>query len=85
MQTLFRFIDNVVDSIINPLIGLLFALALLYFVWGASQFVLNAGNEDGRKKGKEAMMYGLIGLFLMSAVLGILAVVTSTFDVQLPY
>jgi len=84
MAVLAQFIDNVVRLIINPFIGLLFALALAYFVWGAAQFVLNAGSEEGRKKGKDALVWGLIGLFIMTAVFGILRVVTATFGVDLP-
>lgn len=84
MQTLTQFIGKVVTLIINPLIGLLFALALAYFVWGAAQFILNAGSEEGRTKGKQALLWGLIGLFLMTAVFGILRVVTATFGVDLP-
>lgn len=81
MQSLSQFIAGLVTLIINPLIGLLFALALAYFLWGAAQFILNAGNEEGRKKGKDALLWGLIGLFIMSSVFGILNIVTSTFKI----
>jgi len=81
MQNLSQFIAGVVTLIINPLIGLLFALALAYFLWGAAQFILNAGSEEGRKKGKDALLRGLIGIFIMASVFGILNVVTSTFGI----
>lgn len=81
MQNLSQFIAGVVTLIINPLIGLLFALALAYFLWGAAQFILNAGSEEGRKKGKDALLWGLIGIFIMASVFGILNVVTSTFGI----
>ena len=84
METLFRFIDNVVYLIINPLIGLLFALALAFFVWGGAQLILNADSEEGRKKGKDALLWGLIGMFIMASVFGILQVVLNTFGVPLP-
>ncbi|MFQ5540873.1 MAG: hypothetical protein ACE5F4_01350 [Candidatus Paceibacteria bacterium] len=84
MEQLSLFIGNFVRLIINPLIGLLFALALAYFVWGGAQFILNAGSEEGRKKGKQALLWGLIGLFVMASVFGILRVVTATFGVALP-
>jgi len=80
MNALSQFIANVVNLIINPLIGLLFALALAFFVWGAAQLVLNSGSDEGRKKGKDALLWGLIGLFIMSAVFGILRVVVATFS-----
>ncbi|XKT74181.1 MAG: hypothetical protein ACJKTH_02370 [Patescibacteria group bacterium UBA2163] len=79
MNDLSIFIDNFVRFIINPLIGLLMALAVVYFLWGAAQLVLNGGSEEGRKKGKDALLWGLIGLFIMVAVFGILRVVVGTF------
>ncbi len=85
MQTLEIFIGNVVQDIINPLLVLLMSLALAYFIWGGAQFILNADEKEKRGKGKQAMAYGLIGLFIMTAVLGILGVLTRTFGVDLPY
>lgn len=84
MQTLLRFIDNIVEFIINPLIGLLFALALAFFVWGAAQLILKSDEASERKKYQNALMWGLIGMFVMASVFGILEVVLNTFDVDLP-
>ncbi len=84
MEVLFVFIGNVVRDIINPLIGLLFALALAFFVYGAAQFILNSDDASKRDEGKKNLLYGFIGLFIMSAVFGILTVVTATFGVGLP-
>lgn len=79
MQVLSNFIGKLVDLIIQPLVGLLFALALAFFVYGAAMFILNAGDSEARKKGKDALIWGLIGLFIMSSVWGILNVLTNTF------
>lgn len=84
MEVLLTFIGNIVRDIINPLIGLLFALALVFFVYGGSQFILNASDPKKRDEGKKNLVYGLVGLFIMSAVFGILQVITNTFGVSLP-
>lgn len=84
MEKLYIFLGNVVELLINPLIGLLFALALAYFVWGGSMLVLNADDPEKQKKGKQALIWGGVGLFVMSSVLGILRIITSTFGVDLP-
>lgn len=84
MRQLEILIGNIVTFIIQPLVTLLFALALAFFVWGMALFVLNADNPDKRKEGQQAILWGVIGLFVMSAVIGILAVVTGTFGVSLP-
>ena len=84
MESFDAFINNVITLIINPLIGLLFAVGIAYFVWGAALFILNADNEEARKKGKQHLLWSIIGLFVMVAVIGILRIVTNTFGVDLP-
>ena len=76
---------NITD-IINLLIGiikqagiLVVALALLFFFWGLSKFILQAGSEDGRKEGRNIMLWGIIALFIMISVWGIVAVLDNTF------
>lgn len=73
------FIDLVVSLIIQPLITLLFALALAYFVWGMAQFILNAADSEGRERGKRALLWGIVGIFIMTAVIGILRITLGTF------
>jgi len=77
-------ISNIVTFIIQPIITLLFALALAYFIWGLAQFILNADNSDERTKGKQKIIWGVFGIFVMASVIGILTVVTNTFGVALP-
>ncbi len=84
MEKLYIFLGNVVQLLINPLIGLLFALALAYFVWGGALFVLNADNPDKQKEGKQALIWGIVGLFIMTSVIGLLRILTNTFGVDLP-
>lgn len=79
-----QLISRINETIINPLILLLLVMALLVFVWGAVQFVANASNEEGRSVGKRHMIWGVIGLFLMFSVLGILRVLLRTFDIAPP-
>lgn len=68
VQTLMKSINKV---IINPIIFFLFALALVYFLYGVAQYLLNPSSEDVRKTSKTHMLYGVIGLFIMVAVFGI--------------
>lgn len=84
MDPFYTFIANLVTYIINPIIGLLVALAVAYFIYGAAIFIINADNEEGRKKGKAHLLWGIIGLFIIVGVFGILRIVVSTFGVSLP-
>ena len=66
--------------LIKAVFPLLFALAAVAFVWGVIQYYLiNPDNEDKKKKGKSYMIWGLIGLFVMVAMWGLVSVLTNTF------
>lgn len=84
MDEVAQFVGRVNAYIINPLITLLMAAALAYFIWGVALFILNSQDEEARKKGKSMMVWGVIGLFLMVSVFGILSVALGTFGLQLP-
>src|SRR2546426_844821 len=71
-------LTNLINNIINPIgriIGLLipivFALALLYFFWGLAQYILNSGDEAAQAEGRRKMIWGIVALFVMSAVWGL--------------
>jgi uncharacterized membrane protein YfcA len=84
MDEVSAFVGRVDTYIINPLIGLLFALALAYFFWGLAIFILEASEPEARKKGQSMMIWGVIGLFIMASVFGILSVALNTFGLPLP-
>jgi uncharacterized membrane protein YidH (DUF202 family) len=71
-------IQRLNDLIINPLIILLFALAVFYFLFGLLRFIQNQDDENAQEEGKRHMVWGVIGIFLMIAVYGILNLIGST-------
>ncbi len=64
--------------VINPLIIMMFAIALVYFMYGVTQFLLNPAKEEIRKSGKSHMLWGVVGMFIMVAVFGIMRLVLNT-------
>lgn len=72
-------------AILNPLIKLLFAIALLYFIYGIFQFIRKTDDTTSRDEGKRAMLWGIIGMFIMFAVAGIITVVLGTFGIETSY
>ena len=75
------FIGRVDTLIINPLIGLLFALAVVYFLYGVLEFILNQENEEKKTSGKSHMLWGIVGITIMLGVWTILNIVLSTLGV----
>ena len=76
------FVHNATTEIINPIIGILFAGALVYFMYGLMIFILNAGDQAKRGEGKNHIMYGLIGMTVMVSVYAILEIGLRTFGVD---
>mgnify|MGYP003526921522 FL=1 len=58
-------------DLINPLIGLLTGLAVLFFVWGIVQYILYAGDEKKKVSAKDTMVYGVVALFVLFSFWGI--------------
>lgn len=79
VQTLVYSVNRV---IINPLITVLFALALVYFLYGVAQFIMAQENEEMRNQSKTHMLWGIIGLFIMISVFGILNLIVNTLGVS---
>lgn len=75
------FIAKLDKFIVNPLIGLLFALAILYFVYGVAQFIFNPDNEEQKTNGKNHMVWGIIGITIMMGVWTLLDMVLKTFNI----
>jgi uncharacterized membrane protein YidH (DUF202 family) len=75
------FVSKVDKLIINPIIVFLFALGVVYFLYGTAEFIFNQQNEEKKTAGKSHMIWGLIGLTIMMGVWMILNVILNTFNI----
>ena len=66
-------------GIFEPLTVLIVSLALLYFLLGVLKYIQSVDNEEKRKEGATMITYGLVALFVMGAVWGLVNVIQSTF------
>jgi hypothetical protein len=69
---------KIVDLIINPAIGVIFAVAGLLFVWGIIQFLKGLSEGEVNSEGKQHMIYGVLGMFIMVSVFGIISLISNT-------
>jgi thiol:disulfide interchange protein len=72
----------IVHQLINLVTPVVIALALLFFFWGLATFILGSSNEEERKKGRNIMIYGILALFIMVSIWGIIAVLQNTFELR---
>ena len=77
-STVKTFIGKVSTEILNPIIAILFAVASLYFLYGIALYIWSPDNEEARENGRVGMMYGIIGMFVMVSVFGILKFIINT-------
>ena len=66
----FTKLGNVIDSAVPVLV----ALALALFIWGLVVFIANSGSDNKRDEGKSRMVWGVIALFVIVSVWGIVEI-----------
>ncbi|MEI6864228.1 MAG: hypothetical protein WCK46_02590 [Candidatus Adlerbacteria bacterium] len=67
--------------IIKPLLALLFGIGLLVFIFGIAEFLFEfnvQGNQGSKEAGKQHMLWGLVGMFIMVSAYAILKLIAST-------
>ena len=70
----------IINTINNVLVPVLFAVAFIVFLWGAFDvFILGANSEEVKEKGKNLMLWGLIGFFVMVSIWGLVNILLGTF------
>ena len=74
-------LGKIVTEIVNPLILLLAAVALVVFAWGVFEFVSRAGDEKGREEGRRAILWGLVGFVIIFGAYGIINLALKTFKI----
>ena len=79
-------IDIFNRTLVNPLLALLFAVGLIVFLWGLVEFLwnLSRGSHDA-DKGKQHMLWGLVGMFVMSSAFAIIRLLAGIVGTRLPY
>jgi uncharacterized membrane protein YidH (DUF202 family) len=76
------FIGKIDTLIINPLILFLFALAMVYFLYGLLEFILNQENEEKKTSGKSHMIWGVIGIAIMLGTWTIMGMLINTLGIS---
>jgi hypothetical protein len=64
---------------VNLLIPIVFAVALLVFFWGLVMYIF--GKEDDKAQAKKTMIWGVVALFVMASVWGLVAFIGSAVGV----
>jgi len=72
---------SIIGLINNVFVPVLLAVAFIVFVWGIFEyFILGASNEEDRKKGRQLVLWGLIGFVVIFSLWGLVQIVKQTFN-----
>lgn len=74
----FKGVVSIIIDLIRSLVPLVVALTLLVFIWGIFQLV-RSNSEDARKEAIAVITWGIVALFVMVSVWGLVGILTSTF------
>ena len=75
-------LGKIATLILNPLIILGFVVATIFLFYGIVQMIWGAADGSDLEKNRKNVMYGVIGLFIMFSVYGILRIVLATFNID---
>ena len=68
------------NTVLNALIGLLITLAIVTFFWGLVRYLFGEGHE-GKTEGLKIMLMGVITIFVMVSIWGLIRLLQTTFQV----
>ncbi len=73
----------ILSLLLDYVIPIIIGFAVVVFLWGILKFITKAGDEGAQTEGKQLMLWGIIALFVMTSVWGLVHILTNTFG--LPY
>ena len=79
MQNAQLVIDKFVQYVVNPAILVVFSFGLMMFVYGLVEFLYNLSKGGETRNGRDHMLWGVAGMFIMVSVFGIIRVLNDTF------
>ena len=68
--------------LINIALPIVVAIALLGFFWGLVKFIFAQGSEEAKADAKKIMLWGLIALFVMVSVWGLVGFIGDALGIE---
>jgi len=71
-----------VNRVVNYIVPFLVGLAVLVVIYGVFSFISNAADEEARASAKQFIIWGVIGIFIMLSVWGLVTILENTLTFQ---
>jgi hypothetical protein len=67
----------------NTFIQILIAFAVIWIIYNVVRFlIVGADNEEKRKAARQSILWGIVGLFVILSIWGLVRILTNTFRTQ---
>lgn len=73
---------NAIQNLVNLAVPLVIGIAVLLFLWGLATYILNQDDEEKRKGARSLMIWGVIIIFVMVALWGLVNLLTQLTGIQ---
>ena len=70
-----------IGEFLNAIIPILVLLGVVYFVWGVVTYMISA-DEEQKTKGRDKIIYGIIGLVVIVSLWGLVTLVIESFGID---
>lgn len=81
-QSLASLTDSIVTFVNTTLVPAIYALAFLIFLVGMVRFFFLEQSDQARARGKQLMLWGIIGFVVMFSVWGLVNLLLASFGVR---
>ncbi len=72
-----------IGDLFRATIPVLITLGVIYFIWGVIQYMIG-DSEEAKTKGRDTILYGIIGLTVIIAMWGLVFLFQNTFGLSNP-
>ncbi len=75
LQSLITLLTDLLDMVVPFLL----AIAVVLFMWGVLKYIMSGDDDESRKKATSLMIYGIVAIFVMVGLWGLVGVLDGTF------
>lgn len=72
---------NLVNNLLKRILPIIISIAVIYFIWNVFSYAIS-GDEEKKEKAKNNMIWGIVALFVMVSVWGLVGILTGTFNLS---
>jgi hypothetical protein len=73
-----QILTNIITQVFTPLYQIVVGITIIYFLYGVVRYVIDLNNPEKQTTGRSHLLWGLVGLFIVLSVGGILNLLNGT-------